>query len=136
MSARYVFAPEIFDRIRTVAPSETGEIYLTEGIRQMIEAGRRVRAVRLRGQETRYDIGNHPAYFRTFIDFALDDPEWGEETARLPRQAAVEPKAVARRVRWSDPAPLSRAGGRESRGSTRAVRRGTFRLTPVAASVS
>lgn len=81
VSARYVFAPEIFDRIRAVAPSETGEIYLTEAIRQLMEIGRQVRSVRLREGETRYDIGNHPAYFRTFIDFALDDPEWGEETA-------------------------------------------------------
>ena len=81
VSARYVFAPEIFDRIRAVAPSATGEIYLTEAIHRLIETGRRVRAVRLREDETRYDIGNHSAYFRTFIDFALKDPEWGEETA-------------------------------------------------------
>ncbi len=81
VSARYVFTPEIFDRIRSVAPSETGEIYLTEAIRRLIEERREVRAVRLREDETRYDIGNHSAYFRTFIDFALNDPEWGEDTA-------------------------------------------------------
>ena len=100
VSARYVFAPEIFDRIRTVAPSETGEIYLTEAIRQLIEAGRQVRAVRLREAETRYDIGNHPAYFRTFIDFALDDPEWGEETADY----------LARRLSSGRSAPAGRGG--------------------------
>lgn len=81
VSARYVFAPEVFDRIRAVAPSETGEIYLTDAIHRLIENGREVRAVRLREDETRYDIGNHSAYFRTFIDYALKDPEWGEETA-------------------------------------------------------
>jgi UTP--glucose-1-phosphate uridylyltransferase len=81
VSARYVFAPEIFDQIRSVAPSDTGEIYLTEAIRRLIENGRGVRAVRLRRGETRYDIGNHRAYFRTFVDYALDDPEWGDELA-------------------------------------------------------
>ncbi len=81
VSARYVFAPEIFDSIRAVAPSETGEIYLTDAIHRLIRNGREVRSVRLREDETRYDIGNHSAYFRTFIDFALKDPEWGEEMA-------------------------------------------------------
>ena len=90
VSARYVFAPEIFDQIRAVAPSESGEIYLTEAIRRLIQNGRQVRAVRLREDETRYDIGNHRAYFRTFIDYALDDPEWGEETATYLRQRLAE----------------------------------------------
>lgn len=86
VSARYVFGAEIFDQIRAVAPSETGEIYLTEAIRTLIQNGRQVRCVRLHDDETRYDIGNHRAYFRTFIDYALDDPEWGEETAAYVRQ--------------------------------------------------
>ena len=73
-----------------MAPSESGEIYLTEAIRRLIQNGRQVRAVRLREDETRYDIGNHRAYFRTFIDYALDDPEWGEETATYLRQRLAE----------------------------------------------
>tara|TARA_B100000809_G_C15130530_1_gene528233 strand:+ start:121 stop:1044 length:924 start_codon:yes stop_codon:yes gene_type:complete len=90
VSARYVFAPEIFDQIRAVAPSETGEIYLTEAIHRLIQNGREVRAVRLRQDETRYDIGNHRAYFRTFIDYALDDPEWGDDTAEYVRQRLAQ----------------------------------------------
>jgi len=38
-----------------------------------------VRAVCLRPGEVRYDIGNHRAYFKTFIDYALADPEYGAE---------------------------------------------------------
>ena len=78
-SARYIFSPEIFDEIRTVSPSPSGEIYLTDAILALIEQDRMVRAVKLGPTEQRYDIGNHRAYFKTFIDFALDDPEWGEE---------------------------------------------------------
>jgi UTP--glucose-1-phosphate uridylyltransferase len=99
VSARYVFGPEIFDQIRAVAPSETGEIYLTEAIRTLIQNGRQVRCVRLRDGETRYDIGNHRSYFRTFIDYALDDPEWGDATAEYVRQR------------------LARRGGREGHAS-------------------
>lgn len=95
VSARYVFAPEIFDQIRAVAPSDTGEIYLTEAIRRLMQNGRGVRSVRLRPDETRYDIGNHRAYFRTFIDFALDDPEWGEDTAEYVRQRLAARKGSA-----------------------------------------
>ncbi|MBT6146707.1 MAG: UTP--glucose-1-phosphate uridylyltransferase [Gemmatimonadetes bacterium] len=79
VSARYIFGAEVFTQIRAVAPAENGEIYLTEAIRRLIENGRGVRAVRLGPGEQRYDIGNHRAYFRTFVDFALEDPEWGAD---------------------------------------------------------
>jgi len=79
VSARYVFGPAIFGQIRQVAPGPNGEIYLTEAIRALIDSDLPVRAVRLRGDERRHDIGNHRAYFRTFIDYALEDPEWGED---------------------------------------------------------
>ena len=38
-----------------------------------------MRAVRLGADEQRCDIGNHLSYFASFIDYALDDPEWGEQ---------------------------------------------------------
>ena len=78
-SARYIFAPEIFAEIRAVSPSPSGEIFLTDAILQLIDKDRMVRAVKLASTEQRYDIGNHRAYFKTFIDYALIDPEWGAE---------------------------------------------------------
>ncbi len=77
VSARYVFSPTIFAHIRATAPSPSGEVYLTDAIAALIAAGAPVRAVRLSTDEQRYDIGNHLSYFATFIDYALDDPEWG-----------------------------------------------------------
>ena len=79
VSARYVFSAGIFDEIRGVQPSRSGEIYLTDAIRRAITRGRQVRAVRLTPAERRYDIGNHLAYFETFIDYAADDPECGPQ---------------------------------------------------------
>ena len=79
VSARYVFSPAIFAHIRATAPSPSGEVYLTDAIAALIAAGAPVRAVRLGTHEQRCDIGNHLSYFAAFIDYALDDPEWGAQ---------------------------------------------------------
>ena len=77
IAGRYVFAPLIFDMIRRVKPDSRGEIQLTDAMSQMCEEGRRVLAVKLPPNERRYDIGNFPSYFETFVEFALADPLHG-----------------------------------------------------------
>jgi UTP--glucose-1-phosphate uridylyltransferase len=79
ISARYLFSPDIFQRIHSIPPAPSGEVYLTDAIAAQISANAMVRAVCLRPGEVRYDIGNHRAYFKTFIDYALADPEYGAE---------------------------------------------------------
>ena len=78
VSGRYVFSAEIFDMIRRVRPDRRGEIQITDAIRMIAEQGGRVLGLKLRPEEKRYDIGNMPSYFETFIDFALADPDHGE----------------------------------------------------------
>ena len=34
--------------------------------------------MKLTDEERRYDIGNFPSYFETFVEFALADPLYGE----------------------------------------------------------
>ena len=79
IAGRYVFSPLIFDMIRRVEPDKRGEIQLTDAIQQMCEEGKRVLAVQLPPTERRYDIGNFPSYFETFVEFALADPIYGAE---------------------------------------------------------
>jgi len=79
IAGRYVFAPAICDRIRQVAADASGEIQLTDAIRMVARAGGRVIGVKLDPAERRYDIGNFRSYFETFVEFALADPEHGEE---------------------------------------------------------
>tara|TARA_Y100001978_G_scaffold33574_1_gene29358 strand:- start:5449 stop:6366 length:918 start_codon:yes stop_codon:yes gene_type:complete len=79
ISARYLFSPDIFQRIDSIPPAPNGEVYLTDAIAAQINADAMVRAVCLRQGEVRYDIGNHRAYFKTFIDYALADSECGDE---------------------------------------------------------
>ena len=91
VSARYILGPEIFDELRALrsaAETETSqkqpELYITDGIRQLIRNHGMVRAVQMSPAERRFDIGNHSAYYETFIEFALADPECGQNlTAKL-----------------------------------------------------
>lgn len=78
IAGRYVFSPLIFDMIRRVQPDAKGEIQLTDAIQLMCEEGKRVLALKLPQHERRYDIGNFPSYFETFVEFALADPLYGK----------------------------------------------------------
>lgn len=77
IAGRYIFSPIIFDMLRRVKPDARGEIQLTDAIQLLCEEGKRVIAVRLPPGERRYDIGNFPSYFETFVEFALADPDHG-----------------------------------------------------------
>ena len=82
IAGRYVFSPLIFDMIRRVRPDARGEIQLTDAIRGLCDEGKRVLAFKLPPGERRYDIGNFPSYFATFVEFALADPLYGAEFRR------------------------------------------------------
>src|SRR5437764_11279010 len=79
IAGRYIFRPMIFDMIRRVKPDRRNEIQLTDAIQFMCEEGRRVLAVKLAAPEKRYDIGNFPSYFESFVEFALADPLYGAD---------------------------------------------------------
>lgn len=93
IAGRYVFSPLIFDLLRRVQPDAKGEVQLTNAMQLMCEEGRRVLAVQLPPNEKRYDIGNFPSYFETFVEFALADPVYGsrfrETLERILRETAV-----------------------------------------------
>lgn len=94
IAGRYVFSPLIFDLLRSVKPDKRGEIQLTDAIQLLCNEGKRVMAVQLPKNEKRYDIGNFPSYFETFVEFALADPVYGEEFRRTLQQI-LEREAVA-----------------------------------------
>lgn len=77
IAGRYIFSPIVFDMLRRVKPDARGEIQLTDAIQLLCEEGKRVIAFRLPPGERRYDIGNFPSYFETFVEFALADPAYG-----------------------------------------------------------
>lgn len=94
IAGRYIFSPLIFDMLRRVEPDSRGEIQLTDAIQLLCEEGRRVIALKLPKGERRYDVGNFPSYFVTFVEFALADPEYGP-ALRSALERLLAGKAVA-----------------------------------------
>lgn len=79
IAARYVLSPDIFEALKKTEPGAGDEIQLTDAIRILLQQGKKVWGVKLRGDEKRYDIGNFGTYFRAFTEFALADKTFGPE---------------------------------------------------------
>ena len=77
IAARYVFEPEIFDAIDRTIPDRAGELQITDSIRVLLNQGRKIQCVKLREGEKRYDIGNFDTFFKSFLEFALNDDKYG-----------------------------------------------------------
>ena len=77
IAARYVFGPEIFDAIDRTVPDRAGELQITDSIRILLHQGLKVQCVKLSPTEKRYDIGNFETFFRSFVEFALNDDKYG-----------------------------------------------------------
>jgi len=86
-AARYIFSPSIFSAIRSTRPGRGGETHLSDAIRILLGQGATVQAVRLSREQRRHDIGSFDGYFRTFVEFALQDPECADEIRRILAQA-------------------------------------------------
>ena len=76
-SARYIFKPRIFEYLQNTKPGKGGEIQLTDAISALCRDGGKVLGVVLPPVDRRFDIGNFDSYYRTFVEFALSDPEYG-----------------------------------------------------------
>jgi len=90
IAARYVFTPSIFSAIRRTRPGWEGETQLTDAIRILVRQGGSVQAVRLSPEQRRHDVGNFAGYFRTFLDFALMDPYFGDEVRSYLKEACAQ----------------------------------------------
>lgn len=90
IAARYVFSPSIHEAITETQPGKGGEVQVTDAIRLLLARGEKIMGVRLPEEDRRYDIGNFGSYFEAFIDFALADPESGEELRKKLKERLVE----------------------------------------------
>jgi UTP--glucose-1-phosphate uridylyltransferase len=52
-------------------------------------------AVKLAPDEKRYDIGNFPSYFETFVEFALADPVHGAGFRKVLQRLLAETASVS-----------------------------------------
>lgn len=83
IAARWIFEPTIFDYLHHAVPDERGEIYLTESVREMLDAGSSGWAVPLLPAEARRDIGGWDTYFAASLRAALADEEYGAHLRKL-----------------------------------------------------
>ncbi len=75
---RYILNPRIFKLIESTERGAGGEIQLTDAIARMLEE-QTVLAYEFEG--TRYDCGSKLGYLQANVDYALKNPEFGEEFA-------------------------------------------------------
>ncbi|MFU8899217.1 MAG: UTP--glucose-1-phosphate uridylyltransferase GalU [Roseinatronobacter sp.] len=84
---RYVFTPEIFAILRTLAPGAGGEIQLADAIDQLAKDGK-VSAIL--NAATRYDCGDKFGYLTAIVDVALANPVYGAQFLALLRDRLAE----------------------------------------------
>ncbi|MCU1499750.1 MAG: UDP-glucose pyrophosphorylase [Acidimicrobiales bacterium] len=73
---RYVFTPEIFDKLEKVQPGVGGEIQLTDAIALLL-SDQAVYGVTF--DNGRYDTGTVPSYLETIVELALARPDLGPD---------------------------------------------------------
>lgn len=69
---RYVLTPDIFSELESISADRTGEIQLTNGLRQLLKK-RPIYAVEIDG--VRHDTGNKLGFLKALVYFALKRPE-------------------------------------------------------------
>lgn len=79
VASRYILSPAIFEALEQTEPGKGGEIQLTDAIRILLARGAKGVGMVLPEDERRFDIGNFGSYFRAFTDFALADPDYGDQ---------------------------------------------------------
>lgn len=74
ITAVYLFAPMVFEALKSTPLDRMGELQLTDGIQQLIDRGFNVSAVKLGRNELWLDVGNPQSYWtalRTSHDFLV-----------------------------------------------------------------
>ena len=69
---RYVLTPDIFSELESISADRTGEIQLTNGLRQLLKK-RPIYAIEIDG--VRHDTGNKLGFLKALVYFALKRPE-------------------------------------------------------------
>jgi UTP--glucose-1-phosphate uridylyltransferase len=69
---RYILTPDIFPALESISADRTGEIQLTNGLRQLLQQ-RPIYAVEING--VRHDTGNKLGFLKALVYFALKRPE-------------------------------------------------------------
>jgi UTP--glucose-1-phosphate uridylyltransferase len=75
---RYLLTPDIFPALATTKSDRTGEIQLTNGLRELLKS-RPIYACEIKG--VRHDTGNKLGFLKAVVYFALRRPDLGDKFA-------------------------------------------------------
>ena len=81
---RYVLTPDIFPALAAIKSDRTGEIQLTNGLRELLKS-RPIYACEVNG--VRHDTGNKLGFLKAVVYFALRRPDLAREVLGLPHVA-------------------------------------------------
>jgi UTP--glucose-1-phosphate uridylyltransferase len=84
---RYILTPDIFRSLRATGKDRTGEIQLTNGLRDLLRS-RPIYACEIRG--TRHDTGNKLGFLKAVVYFALRRPDLSSAFAEYLRSVSIQ----------------------------------------------
>jgi UTP--glucose-1-phosphate uridylyltransferase len=84
---RYILTPDIFRSLRATGKDRTGEIQLTNGLRDLLKS-RAIYACEISG--TRHDTGNKLGFLKAVVYFALRRPDLSSAFAEYLRSVSIQ----------------------------------------------
>ena len=84
---RYILTPDIFRSLRATGKDRTGEIQLTNGLRDLLRS-RPIYACEISG--TRHDTGNKLGFLKAVVYFALRRPDLSSAFAEYLRSVSIQ----------------------------------------------
>jgi UTP--glucose-1-phosphate uridylyltransferase len=80
---RYILTPKIFETLEHTPLGAGGELQLTDGLRNLLQAGEKIYGYAFEGK--RHDAGDKLGFLKATVEFALKRPEMGEQFAEYLR---------------------------------------------------
>ena len=83
---RYILTPDIFPALAATKSDRTGEIQLTNGLRELLKT-RPIYACEIKG--VRHDTGNKLGFLKAVVYFALRRPDLAEQVRGVSRRRSI-----------------------------------------------
>ena len=80
---RYILTPKVFATLEKTMLGAGGELQLTDGIRNLLQAGEKVYGYTFEGK--RHDAGDKLGFLKATVEFALKRPDMGKQFAEYLR---------------------------------------------------
>lgn len=76
---RYILTPRIFETLEKTSLGAGGELQLTDGLRNLLQAGEKIYGYTFEGK--RHDAGDKLGFLKATVEFALKRPDMGKQFA-------------------------------------------------------